>query len=218
MNSLRIDDQPEIDVDDGDDIVLPWWYSWWRVAAISAAMTAGLIGIVALGLGGRAPGADSVEVGFLQDMRHHHDQAVQMSLIYRDAEGTDPRVRQMADEVLLSQLQDTGVMIEILRGFSAEEENSTDVAMGWMGHEMPLNQMTGMASQADLDKLVEANGDEADRLFIKLMTAHHLGGVEMAEYAAANASNDRVQDLAEAMARGQRTEIIEMAAIEADLG
>jgi uncharacterized protein (DUF305 family) len=218
MSSLRTDAAPELDVDDdGADIVLPWWYSWWRVAAVSAAMTAGLIGIIALGFGNRSPAADSVEVGFLQDMRHHHDQAISMSLIYRDAEGTDPLVRQMADEVLLSQLQDTGVMIEILRGFGAEEENSTGVAMGWMGHEMALDQMTGMASQADLDKLVKVNGDEADRLFIKLMTAHHQGGVEMAEYAAANASNDRVRDLAEAMARGQRTEIGELATIEASL-
>jgi uncharacterized protein (DUF305 family) len=201
-----------------DELLLPWYFSWWRVALISAALTAGLIGFLALAIGGRSPGADSVDVGFLQDMRHHHDQAVTMSLIYKDNEGTNPLVRQMADEVLLSQAQGTGIMVEVLRGFGAEEENSTGTAMTWMGHGMPLDQMTGMASSEQLDALRDASGLDADRLFITLMTAHHQGGVEMAEYASQHASTDRVDKMATTMERIQRTEIEELAAIEAKLG
>ena len=44
-------------------------------------------------IGEASPSADdggAVDIGFLQDMRIHHEQAVQMALIYRDLEDTDP--------------------------------------------------------------------------------------------------------------------------------
>ena len=50
---------------------------------------------------GRRPAPDSVDVGFLQDMRAHHDQAVLIGLTYLSLNDTDPGLRAIAGEVLL---------------------------------------------------------------------------------------------------------------------
>lgn len=47
-------------------------------------------------------------------------------------------------------------------------------------------------------------------LFFALMRDHHLGGMAMAEHAAATASDPWVRELAARMARNQRAEIAEM--------
>lgn len=198
-------------MDDSDDLVLPWWYSWWRVALITAIVTAGLVGLGTAIVGNRSPSSDGVDVGFLQDMRSHHDQAVAMSLTFISTPDTDPVLRTIATEVLLSQQQQTGTMVEILRNFRADEENSSGEFMRWMGTPVPLEQMPGIASEADFDALANSSGAEADRMFAKLMTAHHEGGIHMADYAAAHAKESRVKSLAAGMSRAQRDEVAEMA-------
>ena len=54
------------------------------------------------------------------------------------------------------------------------------------------------------------SGADADQLFVELMVAHHQGGVHMAEYAATEAENAEVRDLAESIATGQQGEIVEL--------
>ena len=48
-------------------------------------------------------------------------------------------------------------------------------------------------------------------MFLDLMTVHHRGGVEMAEYAAAHAADPKVRALAARMASQQSSEIEEYA-------
>lgn len=202
----------QAEVDDGD-LVLPWWFSWWRVAAITALATLALVGGIGLLARSKAPGAGSADVGFLQDMRSHHDQAVLMANIYLDRPGTDQVLRTMAGEVLIGQAFETGQMVEILRGWRAEEENSSGFAMSWMGHDgMPIAEMPGMATDEQLDRLQSAEGADADALFVDLMNAHHRGGIEMADAAVARASSGRVKQLAAAFSRNQTVEIEEMTA------
>ena len=82
--------------------------------------------------------------------------------------------------------------------------------MGWMGHEVPIEDMDGLASQSELDAFAAASGDDASRIFATLMIQHHRGGVAMATYAVDNASNRAVISLAESMIKGQSGEIIEL--------
>ena len=91
-------------------------------------------------------------------------------------------------------------MIQLLRDFGESEVNEGDTSMAWMGHPVPLGEMPGMATDAELDELGAASGAEADDLFVELMVRHHEGGIDMAEYAAANASDAEVR----AMANGDR--------------
>ena len=73
----------------------------------------------------------------------------------------------------------------------------------------PLAQMPGMATPEQLAELRDLRGAEADAAFLQLMTNHHIGGVHMAEEAAATANDERVRALAERMARNQQREIQE---------
>ncbi len=71
--------------------------------------------------------------------------------------------------------------------------------------------MMGLASQQDMRLLGEAEGVQAERLFLELMIAHHAGGIQMAERAAQDAAQPEVRALAEAMAASQE---VETAALE----
>ena len=68
-----------------------------------------------------------------------------------------------------------------------------------------------------LEQLEQASGRQADRLFLTLMREHHLGGVHMADEAAAHASDPDIRELAARMARNQRIEANEYQAVLARL-
>ena len=63
--------------------------------------------------------------------------------------------------------------------------------------------MPGMATAAQLDELRAATGVEAERIFLRLMIAHHEGGVAMANAAVADARTTEVRTLAAAIAAAQ---------------
>ena len=59
--------------------------------------------------------------------------------------------------------------------------------------------MPGMASADDLKQLRASTGKDLDVLFLQLMLRHHEGGAEMLSYAATNASQEPVRNLAAQM-------------------
>jgi uncharacterized protein (DUF305 family) len=83
---------------------------------------------------------------------------------------------------------------------------------------VPLDRMPGLATLSDLETLAASTGAERDRLFVRLMTAHHEGGVHMAEHAAMHASTDEVRRMARQMAETQTEEIAEMARLLGRIG
>src|SRR5438067_1866838 len=84
---------------------------------------------------------------------------------------------------------------------ATEDEYSPDrETMGWMGMHTPLRAMPGMATDDQLKQLEDARGVDSDKLFLTLMTAHHLGGIPMAEYEAGHGVNPRIRRMANGMA------------------
>jgi uncharacterized protein (DUF305 family) len=69
--------------------------------------------------------------------------------------------------------------------------------------------MPGLLTDEQLDQLQAASGAELDALFLDLMADHHRGGLHMAEYAAGNAGDEDVRELAARIARNQAGEINE---------
>lgn len=201
---------PVVESPDEDELVLPWWFSWWRVALIAAGVTIALIGAIGLLVKAQQPGDDSVDAAFLRDMRDHHDQAIFMAMTFRDTPGVDSTLRVMASEVLIGQAFETGQMVELLRGMHAEEENSSGIAMEWMDMGVATNEMPGMATPEQLTALANAEGGAANELFVELMNAHHEGGIHMAEVASDKVKSARIADLAGRMAANQRVEIEEL--------
>ncbi len=204
-------DQPG---DEPGDQLLPWWHSPLNLALVlltAVVLAAGIGYVVGNNRALEDPGP--TDIGFLQDMRVHHEQAVQMSLVYLDRPDTAPALQTTAREILVGQNLEIGRMIQLLRGFGASEVNETDVAMAWMGEPVALERMPGLATEDDIDALRRAVGAEADEVFVALMTAHHQGGVHMAEHAAEHAEVDEVRRMARAMAMVQAEEIEEMATL-----
>jgi len=208
-------DDDTIDDDTNDDdagtIVLPWWQHPFNIAVmvVTAALLAGMVGWM---IGDSASGRDAnaVDVGFLQDMREHHEQAVEISFLYLSLDDTNPGLRTVARSITFGQGIEIGRMIQMLRDFGESEVNEGETSMEWMGHSAPVGEMPGMATDAELDELGAASGEEADSLFVELMTRHHEGGIEMADFAAANAADDEVRAMAASIASGQREEITEL--------
>lgn len=196
----------------GDDgLTLPWWRSRLNLVALAVtiALVAGLVGFMA-GQETAGPETNEVDIGFLQDMRGHHEQAVQMGFIFLTVEDTHPGLRAIARSVIFGQGIDIGRMVQLLRSMGATEVNETGAAMTWMGMSSDVDDMPGMATRDQLIALGNATGAEADALFVELMTAHHLGGVDMAEFAATRALHPEVRAMAASMAMAQRGEIAEM--------
>ena len=205
---------------DNDVTVLPWWQNPLNFIALGLSMLILGAGIgYYLGDSSATPDKNKVDIGFLQDMRYHHDQAVQMAYYYRTSVADSlPRLDMIAEEILLSQQLESGRMVQLLRSFGEIEANDTGTAMGWMGHAMPIDEMDGLASQAELDSLAAATGDEASKIFATLMINHHKGGIAMAKYAIENASNNDVINMAKSMVKGQQAEVGELQAILDSLG
>ncbi len=195
----------------GHDPGEPWWHSRWRLLTMGAALVfLGFAGGYAFTTVSGVPSADSVDVGFLHDMRVHHDQAVEMAMILLDKDigDADPETRLLAKEILLGQQLESGLMVQLLRTWGRAEVNDTGTVMAWMGMPVPTERMPGLATAEQLAELRAATGPQADRLFAELMLAHHEGGIHMADDAAARARTTAVRELAAAIADGQRSEMV----------
>jgi uncharacterized protein (DUF305 family) len=154
---------------------------------------------------------NEVDTGFLQDMRVHHEQAVVMSLMYRSLADVDPGLQIVARTIVVGQNIEVGRMIQMLRTFGEQEAAPSDaLVMAWMGMPTEPDQMMGLATEDDLETLGRASGDEADRLFVELMVAHHEGGIHMAEYAAEHGEHPEVVAFAQSIVQGQSGEIAEL--------
>jgi uncharacterized protein (DUF305 family) len=197
--------------DDDDVIVLSWWQHPVNVIAlvVAFALIGGMVGWLIADSRSDDHGS-AVDVGFLQDMRTHHEQAVQMAFTYLNLPDTNPGLRTVAGSILVGQEIEIGRMIQMLRDMGAPEAAETDQAMGWMGHSVPAAQMPGMATDAQLKELGSSSGRAADELFVQLMTAHHKGGIEMASDAATRASQEKVRSMAASMVTAQQSDIVEM--------
>ena len=205
------DDHDDHEHHDDDVVVLSWWQNPVNIVAllVAVALIAGMVGWLIADTRSETATSD-VDVGFLHDMRDHHDQAVQMGYMFLALPDTDPALRTVARSIISGQSIDIGRMIQLLRSMNAPEASETNEAMAWMGMPVPVDQMPGMATEAEIEELAASSGAAADQLFVELMAAHHRGGIHMAEVAAADAANEEVRSMAASIAASQAEEIGEL--------
>lgn len=179
------------------------------VAAVVAAVSVLVAASAAEDDASEMPGNASPEAGFARDMMMHHAQAVEMALIVRE-KSDDPELRALAYDIATSQQQQIGQMYAWLE-FWGLPQTSDRPPMAWMkgGEDMllPDGRMPGMASEADLARLRKAEGVAAEKLFLRLMIAHHTAGVHMAQGVLDVTDRPEVTTLARAIARSQQAEI-----------
>ncbi|MFI6569486.1 DUF305 domain-containing protein [Nocardia fluminea] len=155
-----------------------------------------------------APVLTTTELGFVQDMTAHHQQA--LILTERLDPAADPTVRRLADQIADTQRVEIGTLL----GWTqlARAAPTADVPMTWMAgthHHAPSpnDTMPGMATTADLDALTAARGADAETRFLQLMYRHHAGGITMARAADTLLTSGPVKQAARAMAQSQSQEL-----------
>ncbi|MBS1836865.1 MAG: DUF305 domain-containing protein [Actinobacteria bacterium] len=163
------------------------------------------------------PGAGSVDVGFMQDMTTHHQQALEMASVAAE-KASDPDVRSFAREILTFQSYENGYMEALLEDWGQWPYPQDRTAMTWMGMSSTPSEMPGMQPESAIDAMQEATGLDVDARFIKMMIDHHRGGIHMATYAAEHASDPRVRSLAQRMVTQQGGEIADFQRAAARLG
>lgn len=192
----------------------------WRATAAGAALVLALLAGWAVGrLTARPgePGEGSPEAGFARDMQTHHLQAVDMSMTVRDRT-EDPEIGQLAYDIARSQQQQSGQMYGWLAVWGLPQAGSGP-SMAWAGSShgthggtetnrtSGVTPMPGMATPQDLAGLRQADGIEAEKLYLQLMIEHHRAGVEMAEAILARTDDQAVTSLARSIATAQQSEI-----------
>ncbi|GLW07191.1 DUF305 domain-containing protein [Microtetraspora sp. NBRC 13810] len=164
----------------------------------------------------------SAEAGFARDMGMHHAQAVEMAFFVRDA-GAEDDVRTLAGDIIVTQTAQRGMFMGWLQQWELNQSGELP-RMAWMsghghgGAAAPAGGMPGMATEDELRRLEEAEGEDAEVLFLQLMIRHHEGGVRMAQALLGLSDRTEVVTLARHIVNGQTAEIKVMADMLAKRG
>lgn len=142
---------------------------------------------------------NSADVMFATMMIPHHAQAVQMADILLAKPDADPRVRSLAQQIKAAQAPEITEMNGFLASWGAPTVAPTPMAMSGMSD--------GMMSSEDMDKLEQAGGKSASKLFLQQMVTHHTGAITMAKTELSGGNNPAAKTLAKKIVSAQTTEI-----------
>ncbi len=148
---------------------------------------------------------NDVDVQFLTGMIPHHQQAVEMAeMVPERTERAE--LRQLAVAIVETQNEE----IDTMEGLLARSGTQAPGGGGHQGEGHEGGQMPGMMDDAQMRALAAAEGDDFDRMFIEMMTAHHEGAIQTAEQELQDGQNPDVKDLARQIIDAQRAEIDQM--------
>ncbi|MFD5702320.1 MULTISPECIES: DUF305 domain-containing protein [Streptomyces] len=162
----------------------------------------------------KVPSSSSADAGFARDMAVHHQQAVEMSYIVRDRT-KNTEIRRLAYDIAQTQANQRGMMLGWLDLWELPKVPPGE-PMEWMDMSgMPSagdgSLMPGMATNAQMKRLGELNGKQAEVFYLKLMTAHHKGGIHMAQGCVERCEVPVERRLAQGMVESQESEVKLMA-------
>jgi uncharacterized protein (DUF305 family) len=138
---------------------------------------------------------NDADVTFAQMMIPHHQQAVQMSDMILAKEGVNPEVISLAQQIKAAQQPEIDTMKSWLSAWGRPTMAG--------GHEMGDGKMT----EEEMRALDEADGPEAQKLFLEGMIKHHRGAIAMAQTEIANGKNPDAIALARSIVDTQQKEI-----------
>ncbi|MFP3712606.1 DUF305 domain-containing protein [Puerhibacterium sp. TATVAM-FAB25] len=159
--------------------------------------------------GARSDGAD---VMFAQTMIPHHQQAIEMSDVLLTKDGIDPQVTDLATRIKEAQGPEIDTMEQWIVEWGADDSDM-GAGHGPMSDEGMMSDGAmphGMMAEEDLQTLEDAQGAEAQRLFLEQMIVHHRGAIMMAQAEVRHGRDDEAVALAQAIVDGQRAEVRQM--------
>jgi uncharacterized protein (DUF305 family) len=143
------------------------------------------------------------DVQFMQDMIHHHSQAIEMT------------------DWVPSRASSNGVKV-IAQRMQASQEAEIEVMERWLqaqGVEPPSDHanhggklMPGMLTEEQMDRLEAGDGRRFDRMFLRYMTQHHRGALQMVSDLrdAGGGLQSEIDKFAREVATDQEIEIMRM--------
>jgi uncharacterized protein (DUF305 family) len=137
------------------------------------------------------------DVEFMYNMVGHHAQAITMSR-WAPSHGASPAVQRLASRIINAQHDEIATMQTWLRDrrkpVPVPSEHGEPMQMMMGGELMEHMLMPGMLTDAQMQALDAARGDEFDRLFLVDMMQHHRGAVSMVKdlFASYGAAQDEV--------------------------
>jgi uncharacterized protein (DUF305 family) len=156
---------------------------------------------------------NSADVDYMTTMIPHHQQAAVMTELVAE-KATDEQVRAIAERIAVSQDAEVKLMGTWLTKYGKPVPGN-DVS-GHGGHGTAEHaSMPGMATAEQLNQLRAATGAEFEKMFLKLMIAHHQGALTMAEAQLSGGVETKAQELAQEVITGQSAEIERMRALNA---
>jgi uncharacterized protein (DUF305 family) len=189
-------------------------------AALSAGLVLGACGSSdhgSMGMGATATSTAAIpadaefnatDVAFAQGMIPHHAQAIEMADMAL-AQSQDAQVKELATAIKAAQQPEIDQLTSWLRTWGQpvpEVSDGMDHSMDGMEGMM----MSGMMSDADMDRLASSSGADFDRLWLEMMIQHHAGAVSMAQDELSGGKYAPAKQLAEAIVTTQEAEIATM--------
>ncbi|MDS2172828.1 DUF305 domain-containing protein [Nesterenkonia sp. CL21] len=164
---------------------------------------------------------NAADVDYAQGMIAHHEQAIEMSEILLENEGLDPELESLAEDIKAAQGPEIEQMNSWLEAWEdgehadheaeghATDGHATDGQGGHDGHgdSEAHGGHDGMLTEDQLLEFTDAEGAEAERLFLEGVILHHEGAVEMAEEHLEQGQNPEALELSEQVIEDQSEEI-----------
>lgn len=179
-------------------------------------------------------GHNTADVDYLVMMIEHHEQALEMTDLAPERYERED-IERIADRIAAAQGPEITAMESWLEehvlaparenpahqnfcGLDGEGDHhhteGEDVAECVL--DVDHDDMEGMASEEELERLEDSEGDDFDQLFVELMSEHHRGAVTMAENVMADGNDRQVLKMANDLIAEQNTEIARMERILED--
>jgi uncharacterized protein (DUF305 family) len=150
-----------------------------------------------------SPGAtfNDADVAFAHNMIPHHQQAVEMATL-AESRASDPEIKQLAATIKAAQAPEIATMTGWLTAWGQPTAAPSGHGMSG-GH----GGMSGMMSAEEMAQLNAASGVDFDRMFARMMIAHHNGAIQMARDEETNGTNPVAKALAAQIMKSQSAEV-----------
>ncbi|AUT00212.1 DUF305 domain-containing protein [Nostoc sp. CENA543] len=153
------------------------------------------------------PADANYDLRFIDAMIPHHQGALNMANVAKQ-KSTRPEIKQLADEIIKAQTQEINQMKQWRKTWYPKADNQPMAYDAKMGHMMPMSSEQMQSMMMDVN-LGEADA-EFDLRFINAMIPHHEAAVVMAKDALQKSQRPEIKNLAQAIIKGQNTEINQM--------
>jgi uncharacterized protein (DUF305 family) len=145
----------------------------------------------------------TADVEFAQMMIAHHQQAVTMATL-AGTRASDSEIKSLAAQIKAAQQPEIDTMTGWLTAWGQPTAQAGGHNMSGMGG------MPGLMSDAEMGQLQTAKGVDFDRIFARMMIAHHNGAIQMANDELKNGTSSEAKSLAQNVVTTQTAEVAQL--------